>query len=110
MTYTYEELDEEVLTPSHLIHGRRLKSLPDENIEEAVENETNCRKRFRHLTLRLVHFWNRWRKEYLTDLREFHKAKSSSENRKPIEVGDVVIVFEENSELKQVTFLTTRTA
>jgi hypothetical protein len=101
LTYTYEELDEDVLTPSHLIHGRRLKSMPDENIEEAVENETNCSKRFRHLTLRLVHFWNRWRKEYLTDLREFHKAKSSSENRKPIEVGDVVIVFEENKKRAQ---------
>ena len=101
LTYTYEKLDEDVLTPSHLIHGRRLKSLPDENIEEAVENETNCSKRFRHMTFRLVHFWNRWRKEYLPDLREFHKAKSSSENRKPVEVGDVVIVFEENKKRAQ---------
>ena len=51
LTYTYDELDEEVLTPSHSMHGRRLQSLPDENMEELEENETNCSKRLRHLTL-----------------------------------------------------------
>lgn len=95
LTYSYDEIDEEVLTPSHLIYGRRIKSLPDENIEEAEENETSCSRRFRHVTLRLAHFWNRWRKEYLTDLREFHKAKENR-NKKPVEVGDIVIVYDEN--------------
>ena len=30
LTYLYEELDSEVLNPSHLLHGRRLYTLPVE--------------------------------------------------------------------------------
>ena len=29
LTCEYNEVEEEVLTPSHLIYGRRLKTLPD---------------------------------------------------------------------------------
>ena len=44
---TYGKLDEKVLTPSYLImHGRRLQSSPDENVEEPDENE-NCTNRYR---------------------------------------------------------------
>ena len=97
LTYSYDEINEEVLTPSHLIYGRRLKSLPDENVVvEEEENETNCSKRFRNVALRLAHFWNRWRKVYLTDLMEFHYKAKVSGNRKSVEVGDIAIVYEEN--------------
>ena len=41
------------------------------------------------------HFWNRWRCEYLTDLREYHKAKNKCQLR-TVSVGDVVIVHKEN--------------
>ena len=78
LPYRYGEPDEEVLTPSHLMHGRRLQSLPDENVEELEEDETNCSKRFRHLTLRLIHFWHRWKKEYLTDLKRVSQSKGRS--------------------------------
>ena len=67
LTSSNDEINEELLTQSHLIYGRRLNSLPDENVEE--ESETNCSKRFRNVALRLAHVWSRWRKEYLTDLR-----------------------------------------
>ena len=43
----------------------------------------------------MSHFWNyRWRKEYLANLREFHKCKSGKREREA-EVGDVVVVYEE---------------
>ena len=42
----------------------------------------------------MSHFWNRWRKEYLANLREFHKCKSGKRERE-VEVGDVVVVYEE---------------
>jgi hypothetical protein len=73
-----------------LEYGR--KSFPDENVEE---NEPDCNKRFRHVALRLIHFWNMWRKEYFTNLIELDKAKVS-ENSKPIEVGDIIVVYAEN--------------
>ncbi|KAK3753065.1 hypothetical protein QZH41_005503 [Actinostola sp. cb2023] len=37
LTYEYEELEEEVLTPSHLIYGRRITSIPDEIVEDREE-------------------------------------------------------------------------
>ena len=42
LTYDYDEVGEEVLTPSHLMYGRQIKSLPDENTEDEPENESNC--------------------------------------------------------------------
>ena len=43
LTYEYNEVDEEVLTPSHLIYGRRIKSLPDEIVEpdDALNHESS---------------------------------------------------------------------
>ena len=38
LTYNYNEVEHEVLTPSHLIFGRRIQSMPDEIAEEPEEN------------------------------------------------------------------------
>ena len=65
LTYEYEEVEHEALTPSHLVFGRRIKSMPDEIAEEPEENESNCSEWFRYLNVKLAHFWNRWRREYL---------------------------------------------
>ena len=42
-----------------------------------------------------LHFWRRWRKEYLRNLREFHKVRKGKESS-DAKVGDVVLVFDEN--------------
>ena len=47
-----------------------------------------------YLTKKLSHFWNRWKKEYLTDLREFHKMQCRK--AVPIEIGDLVLLQEDN--------------
>lgn len=95
LTYDYQEEGEEVLTPSHLMFGRRIKTMPDEIIEEEEECESRYTRRFRYLSVRLAHFWNRWRREYLTDLREYHRNKVS-DDAKLVQIGDVVTVYEEN--------------
>ena len=93
LTYEYEELDKEALTPSHLIYGRRIKSAnPGEFIDE--EEQTSMGKRFVYLSKKLAHFWKRWQREYLTDLREFHKCKTGSTGR-VVQEGEVVTVYEE---------------
>ena len=76
LTYEYSVTGYEVLTPSHLIYGRRIQSLPNEIAEDPEEDESSCYERFRYLTEKLAHFWKRWRNEYLVNLREFHRAKS----------------------------------
>ena len=41
------------------------------------------------MALLIKHFWQRWRQEYLTSLRDFHKA-SGTTNDTIVKVGDVV--------------------
>jgi hypothetical protein len=70
---------EEPLTPSHLLVGRRILSLPDnltyfepedENFEVTDES---LQRRAKHLNSVLNHFWKRWSKEYLLELRDAHR-------------------------------------
>ena len=98
LTYLYSEL-EEPLTPTHLIVGRRLLSLPEYRDDEDIDyNETAsvARKREQHLSRVLGHYWRRWKKEYLIDLREHHKAQSKTSNRPRINIGDIVTIENEN--------------
>ena len=46
----------------------------------------------------LQHFWNRWKSEYLTSLRETHTANGTK--KETIKVGDVVIVHDDVPRLK----------
>ena len=60
---------EEPLTPSQLMTGRRLLSIPDEIV--VAEKETNevslLTRRRRYLLLMLSHFWRHWKREYMLD-------------------------------------------
>ena len=94
LTYEYDEVGAEMLTPSHLIYGRRLLSLPEEARNDEEETETGLLKRFRYLARLRIHFWKRWRKEYLTDLREHQRGKG--EGRSKVSEGEVVLVHEDN--------------
>ena len=95
LTYVYEEL-EEPITPSSLCIGRRLLS-PIPKIQDSIlgTTATELSKRQKHLDLVLKHFWNRWRREYLSELREHHLGKKTSQSR-VIKKGDVVCVHEDN--------------
>ena len=41
----------------------------------------------------LKHFWTRWKSEYLTTLREFHKTTGNNIQR--VKVGDVVLIHDD---------------
>ena len=103
LSYMSDEVDGEVLTPSHLLVGRRLLTLPtgvETNLKlDDSDKEYALSKRFLHLTRLLSHFWNRWRREYLTDLRETHKLN----NNKSVDIspGDVVLVHEDYAKRAQ---------
>lgn len=94
LTYEYDEVGAEMLTPSHLIYGRRLLSLPEEVRNDEEEREAGFLRRFRYLARLRIHFWNRWRKEYLADLREHHRSKG--EGLSKVSEGEVVLVHEDN--------------
>ena len=74
-----DDLEEQALTPSHLIIGRRISPLSENvniphNPDDIAGESTLCR-RFVYLTTKLNHFWMRWQKEYLLVLRETHRLQ-----------------------------------
>ena len=78
--------------PAHLLYGYHFETIPDDMKDK--EDDANLNKRVRNLANRRKHFWRRWRREYLVDLREIHKLKAAKKGDQ-IKEQDVVIVFEE---------------
>ena len=98
---SYVSMDdlEEPHTPSHLLTGRRILSLPDhlcrsvgEDAEDAEPGPEVINKRARHLNNVLDRFWARWRKEYLLELRETHRHHRGHTCPSLVAVDDVVIM------------------
>ena len=48
----------------------------------------------KYLSLKLDHFWKRWKREYLSELREHHK-RNVTKGGAIVEIGYMVIVAEE---------------
>ncbi|XP_076089954.1 uncharacterized protein LOC143061985 [Mytilus galloprovincialis] len=95
LTYVSPDIeDEEPLTPSHLLYGRRitLTPYPQPNIEYIAVNsgKQELHKHLNKQSSLMEHFWNRWKSEYITTLREFHRQTGN--NLQTIQVGDVVQV------------------
>ena len=100
LTYLPSDItDPEPLTPAHLIYGRRITTLPhpmveeDEVIDPNYGDSSDLRKRANTQALILKHFWKRWKLEYLTSLREFHKTTGNNTQR--VQTGDVVLVHDD---------------
>ena len=90
MTYEYEEIGHEMLTPAHLLYGYRLCSMPDD--VQPNEAKDDVTRRAKYMTTLRKQLWDRWSKEYLLNLREHHRVHKGS--RKEVSIGDVVILNE----------------
>lgn len=99
LTYVSSDIDDpQPLTPSHLLYGRKIVTLPHELITDELEDPdygdtSEIRQRAKIQAHLLGNFRTRWRHEYLTSLHEFHKA--SGNNSQQVRVGDVVLVHDE---------------
>ena len=85
LMYTPSELEEmDPLSPAHLVYGRRVTSLPYESLDEDELDDPNfgdslsIKRRAKQQALTLQHFRSRWRHEYLTSLREYHKTTATN--------------------------------
>lgn len=97
LTYVYSDVCEQPLTPSHLVIGKRLATLPDSSdLSDEEDDAHTLQKRARYLERLLKHFWNRWLKEYLVNLRESHRSKCKKGQTRDISIGDIVIIHDEN--------------
>ncbi|XP_064475375.1 uncharacterized protein LOC135389239 [Ornithodoros turicata] len=85
--------DLSVLTPSHFLIGRRLTALPAGTATPTTSDSNTLIKSYRYREQLLNSFWNRWRKDYLLQLRSNHIVKSGvGATLKP---GDLVLLVQE---------------
>ena len=103
LTYVTSEDLEEPLTPSHLLIGRRILSLPDDlnyiddGDEDFVVDSENLQRRTRHLNNVINHFWKRWTKEYLLELRNAHRYPSANQSFPLPREGDIVVIHDSDT-------------
>ena len=93
LTYVYPNELEPCLTPNHLLYGHRLEQRAIQNgndWDKTVDLNSYCEE----VEQVLCHFWDRWRKEYLGELREQHKI-DRKKLKLTVHKGDVVIIHED---------------
>ena len=103
LSYVSNDDLEEPLTLSHMLTGRRILSLPDDTATTGSEgdidfevNPQEIHTRVRNLNNALDQFRDRWRNEYLLQLRErYPSTNSTGLPRSPIP-GEVVLVHDEH--------------
>ncbi|CAC5355044.1 unnamed protein product [Mytilus coruscus] len=103
LTYVSSDPLDEPLTPSYLLYGRRITTLPypdnrdfEHSTFEVTHESVNKLSRLKsHL---IQQFWYKWKHEYLTSLREYHL--NTGKDNHTINVGDVVHVYEESPRTK----------
>ncbi|XP_053407998.1 uncharacterized protein LOC128559687 [Mercenaria mercenaria] len=91
--------DPEPLTPSHLLYGRTLTSYLHSTLHgdgKITENMNDHRTLTRCVDIQrklISNFRQRWRREYLTALREYHQAHGK--NEQTISEGEVVQIHDD---------------
>ena len=93
LTYVGDDLlEDEPLTPSHLLVGHNLNSLPipEEllDLDEDYNDASKLSRRYKRLQSSILLFQQRWKEDYLTNLRQ---AFTNSNNPRLL-LGDVVLV------------------
>ena len=98
LTFVSTEDIEEPLTPSHLVCGYRVLSLPDVSFNEGDEDYGVTVSDLTHRAKKtLDKFWKRWKREYLLELREHHRSpKPPGVDAHPIGKGDLVTVYDDS--------------
>ena len=103
LSYVHPDDLEQPLTPSHLLVGRRLLSLPDhlthlepEDDEDFELTTEMLQKRAKHLNNVINHFWKRWSREYLLELRDAHRQRNSKSAKRNLSAGDIVLVHDQD--------------
>ena len=91
LIYVSGDLTEEPLTPSHLICGKRLGK------NKCLDFNDNIIDASALVKSTIQHFWNRWHREYLTELRDKQKRIRIRNNVTPIKVGDLVLISDDNN-------------
>lgn len=82
--------DLECLTPGHLLIGRSVTSIPEADVTHQPINRLEYHQ---HLQQLVQHFWQRWRKEYISEL---HQRTKWHRNQPNLDVGRLVLLKDDN--------------
>lgn len=82
--------DYQPLTPAHFLIGRAITSIPEADVREVKVNRLQNYQRILQIK---QHFWERWSKEYVTNLQYRTKWKTNIPN---CHKDQLVIIKEEN--------------
>ena len=82
-------LDEQPLTPNHLLHLRPCPSVPPGVFDK---DDLSCRRAWRQAQYLANLFWRRWTREYLPTLLD---RKKWTEPKRNLQIGDLVLVADE---------------
>ena len=88
LTYVGSDDVESCLTPSHLVCGKRILDLPNGEIQLGLLDS------YQHVRKVMADAKERWIKEYLTELRSYHRQKKTGNTKRP-NVGDLVLIKED---------------
>ena len=85
------------LTPSHLIYGRRIATIPSDAHYEIFSTAKSLTKRSKHHMKLLDKFTKSWKRNYLLNLRERSLKIDGSFKETGIRIGDIVLLKDDNS-------------
>ena len=94
LTFMYDEPGEEVLTPNHLLFGRKINRESHE-LPLNFDANNDMKNQYNQLETILNHFWKRWHQEHLIELREHQRCNADSIYQQQIYEGGVVFIQEE---------------
>ena len=84
----------EVMTPNHLLFGRKLYQENPNWESNSDIAEPDLPKRIDYVKSLTEHFWQRWPSEYVTSLRECQKSFKAKNQLFPAK-NDLVLLYEE---------------
>ena len=73
-----------------------LPNIADGECADEVLSQESFTKRMKYVKSVLQHYWHRWFKEYVVNLREFHKSNNTQDQR-IVTPGEVVLVHDEKT-------------
>jgi hypothetical protein len=83
--------DGQIVTPSDLMFGYNLRSMPDPSALRT--DDVSLVKRWKHRLALTQHFWRAWSRDYMQELTQFHNWIGAQNNAK---VGDHVLVADKD--------------
>lgn len=104
LTYQDDSLQQlEPLTPSHLLHGRKLQLHPwnveDDHYQPQPQTHQSFNQRLTYVN-KIIHKWEElWKKEYLLSLRERYPKRGEVKTKfdQSIKIGDIVLIHSDKN-------------